>query len=159
MLFSTLRLRQNGSHFADDSFKCILLNENFQSANEISLKFVPKGPINNIPALVQIVACCLAGAKPLSEPMMVRSLIYNYMHICITWPQWVNEFQFSSLFCSVFSITENSIEPLKAQLSELDQAIADQLDLIAAVKSNIIRNDDRMEKMLSTVTQSWSPGF
>ena len=42
------------------------------------------GPINNIPALVQIMTWCRSGHKPLSEPMMVRLL----MHICITWPQW-----------------------------------------------------------------------
>ena len=53
-----------------------------------------------------------------------------------------------------FSVTEGSVEPLKAQLSELDQAISDQLDLIAAVKSNTIRNDERIEKMLGTVCKS-----
>ena len=36
------------------------------------MKFVPKGPINNIPALVQIMAWRRLGDKPLSEPMMVR---------------------------------------------------------------------------------------
>ena len=54
----------------------------------------------------------------------------------------------------IFSVTEGSVEPLKAQLSELDQAIKDQLDLIAAVKSNTIRNDERIEKMLGTVCKS-----
>ena len=52
----------------------------------LSLKFVPKGPINNIPALVQIMAWCQPGNKPLSEPMMVSLTT----HIFITWPQWVN---------------------------------------------------------------------
>ncbi len=46
------------------------------------------------------------------------------------------------------------MEPLKAQLGELDQAIADQLDLIAAVKSNTMKNDDRIEKMLASVCKS-----
>ena len=50
--FNTLRLRQNGRHFADDTLKYILLNENVWIPIEISLKFVPKGPIDNIPALV-----------------------------------------------------------------------------------------------------------
>ena len=50
----------------------------------ISLKFVPKGPINNIPALVQIMAWRRPGDKPLSEPMMVWLLA----HICVTRPQW-----------------------------------------------------------------------
>ena len=51
----------------------------------ISLKFVRRGPINNIPALVQIMAWRRSGDKPLSEPMMVSLLT----HICVTRPQWV----------------------------------------------------------------------
>ena len=51
--FNTLRPRQNGRHFADDIFKCIFLNENVWIPIKISLKFVPKGQINNIPTLVQ----------------------------------------------------------------------------------------------------------
>ena len=43
---------QNGRHFADDSFKCIFMNENFRILIEISPKFVSKGPIDNNPALV-----------------------------------------------------------------------------------------------------------
>ena len=54
--FNTLRPRQNGRHFADDTFKRIFLNENVRIPIKISMKFVPKGPINNIPALVQIMA-------------------------------------------------------------------------------------------------------
>ena len=38
---------------------------------KISLKFVPKDPINNIAALVQIMAWRRPGAKPLSEAMPV----------------------------------------------------------------------------------------
>ena len=81
-----LRPRQNGRHFADDIFKCIFLNENVWITIKISLKFVPKGPINNIPALVQKMAWRRPGDKPLSETMMVRLLT----HICVTRPQWVN---------------------------------------------------------------------
>ena len=43
--FNTLKPRQNGRHFADDTFKCIFLNENVWISIEIPLKFVPKGPI------------------------------------------------------------------------------------------------------------------
>ena len=53
---NTLRPRQNGRRFADDTFKWIFLNENVRISIKISLKFVPKGPINNNPALVQIMA-------------------------------------------------------------------------------------------------------
>ena len=82
---NTLRLRQNGHHFADDIFKCIFLNENVWIPIKFSLQFVPKGPINNNPAQVQIIAWRRPGDKPLSEPVMVSIL----MHICVTRPQWV----------------------------------------------------------------------
>ena len=52
----TLRPKQNGRHFADDTFEYIFLNENVIISAKISLKFVCKSPINNIPALVQIMA-------------------------------------------------------------------------------------------------------
>ena len=61
---NTLRLWQNGRHFADDISKCILLNENVWISLKISLKFVPEVPINNIPPLVQIMALCCPGNKP-----------------------------------------------------------------------------------------------
>ena len=80
-----MRPRQNGCLFPDDIFKCIFLNESIWISIEISLKLVPKGPINNIPALVQIMAWRRSGNKPFSEPMLVCLLT----HICITRPQWV----------------------------------------------------------------------
>ena len=82
---NTLRPRQNRRHFADDIFKSIFLNENARISLKISLKFVAMVRINNIPALVQIMAWRRPGDKPLSEPMMVRLLT----HICVTRPQWV----------------------------------------------------------------------
>ena len=93
MLLNSLRPRQNREYFADDVFKRNFLNENVWIPIEISLKFVPKGSINNIPVLVQIMAWCRPGDKPLSEPMMVSLLT----HICVTRPQWVN--CFSSAVC------------------------------------------------------------
>ena len=83
---NSLRSRQDGRHFPDDIFKCIFLNENISILIDILLKFVLKSQINNIPALVQIMACRLVGDKPLSEPMMVILLT----HICVTQPQWLN---------------------------------------------------------------------
>ena len=71
LTINTLRPRQDGRHFPDDIFKCIFLNENVLISIKISLKFVPKGPINNIPSLIQIMAWCQSGDKPMSEPMMV----------------------------------------------------------------------------------------
>ena len=57
----------------------VFLSENIR----ISMKFVPTGPVNDIPALVQIVAWRRSGDKPLSEPMMVSLLT----HICVARPQ------------------------------------------------------------------------
>ena len=85
LAFNTLRPRQNGRHFAVDTFNHIFLNENVWILIKISLKFVPKGPINNIQALVQIMAWRRPGDKPLSEPMMVSLLT----QLCVTRPQWV----------------------------------------------------------------------
>ena len=82
---NTLRPRQDGRHFPDDIFKSIFLNKNVLISIKISLKFVPRCPINNIPALVQIMDWCRPGDNPLSEPMMVSLST----HICVTRPQWV----------------------------------------------------------------------
>ena len=56
------------------------LNGNVWISINISLKVVPKGPINNIPALVQI-------------------MVMLPTHICATWPQWVN-WKHTKLLCS-----------------------------------------------------------
>ena len=85
--FNTLRPRKNGRHFPNDIFKWIFLKENVWISIKInSLKFLPRGPISNIPALVQIMAWRRPGDKPLSKPMTVSLLT----HICVTRPQWVN---------------------------------------------------------------------
>ena len=70
-LLNTLRQWKNGCHFPDDMLICIFVNENVWISLKISLKFVRKIPISNIPALVQIMALHPSGDKPLSEPMMV----------------------------------------------------------------------------------------
>ena len=96
--FNTLRPRQNRRHFADDIFKCIFLNEIVWIPIKISLKFVPKFPINNIPALVQIMAWRRPGDKPLFEAMMIKLMTC----MCVTRPQWVKDISWNGsggLFC------------------------------------------------------------
>ena len=92
---NTLRPRQNGRHFPDDTFEHIFLNENVRISIKISLKFVPKGPIHNTPALVPIMAWRRSGDKPFSEPMIVNLLT----HICVTRPQSVNTVFFYFTSC------------------------------------------------------------
>ena len=48
------------------------MNEKFCILIQISLKFVPKGPIDNNPAFVQIMAWRLFGAKSLSKPILMQ---------------------------------------------------------------------------------------
>ena len=84
---NTLRPRQKDGHIADDSLKCIFSNENVWLSIKISLKFVSKGPIDNIPALVYTMALRRPGDKPLSEPM----LVILPTHICFSRPQLVNQ--------------------------------------------------------------------
>ena len=64
---------------AEDISKCIFLNENDRIPIQISLKFVPRSPIDNKPVLVQAVAWRRIGDKPLPELMMVH-FIDVYMH-------------------------------------------------------------------------------
>ena len=69
-IVNTLKPRQDGRHFPDDILKWIFWNENLSIAIKISLQFVPRGPVNKIPALVQTIAWRRPSDKPLSEPMM-----------------------------------------------------------------------------------------
>ena len=112
-IVNTLRLRQNRRHFADDIFKWIFLNENVQISIRTSLKFVPRGPINNIPALVQIMAWRRPGDKPLSEPMIIGLLRL----LCVTRPQWFDVLLYTLLGHNVMHL----IIPLVVQVTNLTQ--------------------------------------
>ena len=60
------------TNLADDIFNRIFMNENVWILIKISLKFVPKGPIDTKPALVQVMTWCQTGDKPLPEPMLTQ---------------------------------------------------------------------------------------
>ena len=77
---------QNGRHFEDDTFKCIYMNENFCISIRISSNFALWSPIDNNPALVQVMAW---------RGTVVKSLT----HICGTRGRWVNE-MYSVLTCT-----------------------------------------------------------
>ena len=103
---NALRPRQNVHYFAEDTFKCIFLNENVGILIKISLKFVPMGPTNDIPALVQMMAWHPSGNKPLSEPMMVSLMTL----ICVTMPQLVKRIkQFLHQLSTLKLFHENKI--------------------------------------------------
>uniref|UniRef100_A0A3B5QGY9 TRAF3-interacting protein 1 n=1 Tax=Xiphophorus maculatus TaxID=8083 RepID=A0A3B5QGY9_XIPMA len=51
-------------------------------------------------------------------------------------------------------ITDRAVEPLSAELVELDQLIKDQQDKICAVKSNILKNEEKIQKMVTGINFS-----
>ena len=60
------------ANLADDIFKCSFMNEKFFISIRISLKFVPRGAIDNRSALVQVMAWHPKGDKSLPEPMLTK---------------------------------------------------------------------------------------
>ena len=57
---------------ADYNFKCIFLNKNDRIPIWISLQFVPWSPIDNKPALGQVMAWSRTDDKPLPEPVLTQ---------------------------------------------------------------------------------------
>ena len=86
MLINTLRPGKMAAIFQTTFSHAFSWMKIYEFRKKISLTFVPKGPIENIPALVQLMAWRRPGNKPLSEPMMV----VLPAHTCVTRPQWVN---------------------------------------------------------------------
>ena len=99
---TTLRHTPNGQQLTDKTFKYISLNENLQTSNKISSRHVPwdltdgKSLTDSKSALVQLMAWCQTGAKPLSEPMLIAKQATSHyqwysllMHIYFNRPQSV----------------------------------------------------------------------
>ena len=59
-----LPLDKMAAVLADNIFKCIFFIENDRIPTQISLKFVPKSPINDKLALFQVIAWRWIGDKP-----------------------------------------------------------------------------------------------
>ena len=74
----TLRLKWNGHCFADDIFMLIFSNKIVWYLIKILLKIIPKGPFIYSPLLIQIMAWCRLGDKPLSEALVVQ-----FAHACM----------------------------------------------------------------------------
>ena len=65
---------------ADDNFKCIFLNENDRIPIPIPLKFVPRNPIDNKSALIQVMAWCRTGHNPLPDPVLAMFIDMNMLY-------------------------------------------------------------------------------
>ena len=127
-----MTIRQNGRHFPDDILKLIFFNENVWLSIEISMKFVPKSQIDNIPALVQKMAWRRPGDKPFYEPVMVSLPT----HICVTRPQWVN--QLCLVIMNIFARKEPSMVPIVCYESKWQEAW--KIDIYKHGTINIGRN-------------------
>ena len=67
---NTFRQEQNDCHFANDIFNCIFLEETFCILMKISFKYICKGLIYKKSALIQVMAGCWTGNKPLQQLML-----------------------------------------------------------------------------------------
>ena len=70
--FTHLPLYKMAAILADDNFKCIFSTENDRILIHIALKFVPRSPIDNKPAMVEVMAWHQRGNKPIPEPMLTQ---------------------------------------------------------------------------------------
>ena len=64
----------DGRHFAYNIFKGIFMNEKYFNLIRISPNFVPKDPIDNKSALVQVITLRRTGDKPLPEPFVCTTM-------------------------------------------------------------------------------------
>ena len=116
---NTLRPIQNGRHSQTTFSSAFFLNENVWIPLKLSLTFVPKGPINNILTLVQVMAWRRPGDKPFSEPMMVSLSTL----ICVTRPQWVK----LKFYCQPHRIGHG--QPLNLKWIGMDGWLAGWIDV------------------------------
>ena len=68
---------------ADYTFKCISLNENSWILDNLSVKYVTWDIIDNMAALVQIMAWRRTGDKPLSEAMLLYCADAYMRHLAL----------------------------------------------------------------------------
>ena len=88
-LFSSSLPEQNSRCFADDISKNISFYENVRISTKISLKFVPKGPIDSKAALDQVMAWLRTGVKSLPQPIMTVPNLFWGRQIFIVLTQWI----------------------------------------------------------------------
>ena len=79
---------------ASNIFRCIFLNENIQILTKISQNFVPKGPINNIPALIQITA----WHRPVDKPLMVSLQMSMHHSASMNYDSLVERLEYTKIW-------------------------------------------------------------
>lgn len=72
--------------------------------------------------------------------------IYCINKICV-----IIEMSHVIIQCFVCSSTEQALEPLGYQLVELETAVQEQRDKLSAVKSNILRNNEKISRLMGGI--------
>ena len=85
----TLPLRKIADISQTTFSTAFVLDAVMRTSSDSSRKYVPKGWINSIPALVQIMAWGRSGDKPLYAPIMTSLLTHTCTQTCVTRPQWI----------------------------------------------------------------------
>ena len=85
LLFNALRPRPDRRHIPHDIFRCIFLNEYVWISIKISLKFVPEGPINNIPHWFRY----WLGADEATSHYLDQCCSSLLTQVCVTRPQCI----------------------------------------------------------------------
>ena len=106
-LIKSYPLGQNGRHFADAIYRCILVN-GYCILIKISLKFVPKGLIGNNSALVSIMSWVRTCDKIIYEAMLTLS---NDAHMQGSKGRWVKLKKNPIYFIILYSL--NSSDNMK----------------------------------------------
>ena len=96
---------------ADDIFNCIFLNGNDRIPIQISLKYVLGSPVDHKPTLVQVMAWCRTGDKPLPGPMMTQ-FIDAYMR------------HYGEMRYLIYGLTSTSVKLTNHKKSGLDESTA-----------------------------------
>ncbi|XP_078472840.1 TRAF3-interacting protein 1 [Lampetra planeri] len=87
---------------------------------------------------------------PLSKVMDYLQEDLDAMHAELaTWTR--QRRQHAEALADQHRLTEKALEPLRAELTTLDQQIQEQLEQIGAVKASVHRNDERIDKMIGSI--------
>ena len=82
-----LYMRQNDSHFADCTFKCIFSNENCYILIQIWLKFFPEGPVDNTLVVIRGVTIRLATIRYISR-YTTHDMVHDTIQNQLIYYQW-----------------------------------------------------------------------
>ena len=93
------RPEQTGRPFGNDIVKPIFMNPHHYVLIKISQKFVPGCPVENKPALVQVMAWRQPDDEPLLEPILMADWSI-YIYICVVRPRFENIY----LYCISLNI-------------------------------------------------------